>query len=76
MIWTIPNIKVIKVFEHKVQSWVGGTGPEAVFKEKSLGFFAQIEGSYESLFLGKELPDLQSSDLVDLTITRHKRTST
>lgn len=74
MTWTIPNIKVLKVEERKTSLWVGGVGSDAVFKEKSLGWFVQLEGSYESLYLGQEKPDLQINDTVDIIISRHERT--
>lgn len=70
MVWKIPSVKVLKIEERKTSIWKSGVGSDAVFEDKSLGFFAQFEGSYESLFLGHEKPNLKAGDTVDITITR------
>lgn len=68
--WTIPRVLVLNVEERKRSLHVSGTGADAIFRLESVGWFAQFEGSYESLFLGTEKPDLDKGDRVNITITK------
>jgi hypothetical protein len=49
------------------------TGMVSIYTEK-VGWFVHLEGSYESLFVGKEKPtDLEPGTEVDIIIWPHRR---
>lgn len=67
--YTIPT-KVNSIEQHWKRLHVSGFGPDAIFKNTSLGWFVHFEGSWEALYLGQEKPDLQTGDEVIITIRK------
>lgn len=64
---------VVKVWEQHDRVHVTGTGPSAVFREVSRGWFVQFQGSYEALFFGREIPELEEGDFVKISFEKIQR---
>ena len=64
------NSEVNTVEEHKVPCYISGIGPDAIFTEKSLGWFVYLKGSHEALHLGPERPTLAKGDKVKITVEK------
>lgn len=63
--------EIISMEEHFSQEYISGSGAEAVFKKTSLGWYANFEGSYELLFMGKDKPtDWFPGDRIKITFTK------
>jgi hypothetical protein len=61
---------VAKIEERFQNVHVGGTGKDALFADISKGWFALFRGSWESLYLGRERPNLLVGDVVRITFER------
>jgi hypothetical protein len=62
--------RVTRVWEHKERDHAGGTGADALFTERNLGWFLAMEGSYEALPLGPTKPTLEVGDKILVTIEK------
>lgn len=62
--------KIVEVEEHFVPAYISGFGAEAVFENRSKGWFLYLEGSYEALHVGKEKPELQKGDRIKITLEK------
>lgn len=62
--------RVKTVEERFEKKHVKGVGPDAEFKDVSLGWFIVMEGWPSALGLGSEKPVISSGDMVELTIAR------
>ncbi len=68
--YTIPNVRVVEVREYFTERHRAGFGKDATFVKVSLGWFIQIEGSHEALYLGREKPLIETGDRVSITIRK------
>lgn len=66
----VTQTSVATLEERKERVYISGIGDNAVFEEKSLGWFVWLKGSYESLHLGMENPGWKVGDQVKITIER------
>ena len=66
----IIHTSVIAIEERKDHKYVSGFGPDTVFADVSRGYFVTLEGSYESLGVGMEKPDLRVGDKMKITIEK------
>jgi hypothetical protein len=66
----IVQSKVLKVVELTIKTYVSGVGPEARFKEKSLGWYLYLEGSYEAIHMGSSKPEFEAGDRVKITFEK------
>lgn len=64
------NSKVADVKEEFQPCWISGFGKDAVFENRSRGWFIYLEGSYEALHVGKEKPELQKGDRIKITLEK------
>lgn len=55
---------IVSLEEKTDQMYVSGVGKDAVFKPIPGGWFMQLEGSYEALFIGMEKPKVCVGDIV------------
>lgn len=62
--------KVTKLGEHFTKEWLKGSGAEAEFTERSLGWFAMFEGSFEMLYFGETKPEFDTGNKVKITFTK------
>lgn len=66
----IINTKVANIEEEFVPTYISGIGKDALFENRSKGWFAYFEGSYEAIHVGAEKPELAKGDRVRITIER------
>lgn len=69
----IKHVRVIKVDEHKNKIWRSGTGENAVFDTPSIGWGVLLEGSYESLMVGMEKPNIKPGDFVTVILEKEPK---
>lgn len=50
--------RVLSVEERFKKTYIDGVGADAQFIDKSLGYFAVLEGSYEALYIGDSKLDI------------------
>lgn len=62
--------KVCEVEEEFQPCYISGIGKDAIFENRSKGWFVYLEGSYEALLVGKEKPDLQKGDRIKITLEK------
>ena len=62
----VTRMKVLKVEERFRRRWVSGAGPDAVFREESLGWFVIMDGG--TMSMGSEEPQFAAGDVVRLSI--------
>lgn len=62
----VTRMKVLKVEERFRKRWVSGAGPDAVFREESLGWFVVADGG--TMSVGPEEPEFMAGDVVRLSI--------
>lgn len=62
--------KVLDVAQRVTKQWKYGAGDDAIFEEKSLGYYALFEGSFEAIHLGHEPPTLRVGDRVKITFEK------
>jgi hypothetical protein len=74
--YTIPNVRVIDCREYFTERHQSGQGPSAVFVKVSLGWFVQLEGSHEALYLGRERPEIVSGDRVTVKLIKEPANET
>lgn len=67
--YVIPT-KIVDVEEHFVPTYISGIGADALFENRSKGWFIYLEGSYEAIHVGKDKPELVKGDRVKITIER------
>jgi hypothetical protein len=60
--------KLKRIEERFREKWLSGHGDTSKFEKISIGWFIHLEGSWESLFIGYEKPDLNVGDNVIITI--------
>jgi hypothetical protein len=63
--------KVVKVEERFNKEWIMGAGENAIFKKVSMGWYVQLAGSWESLFVGATAPDIDIGDIAMIRISFH-----
>ena len=61
--------KVVKIEEKFEKTHIRGVGPDAEFKDVSLGWFVSFQGSYESIHVGFEKPTTKFGDIATVEIT-------
>jgi len=66
----VTHTRVLSVREEFRKTYVSGFGESAKFNERSLGWYAHLEGSYESLHLGSERPEIHAGDRVKITVEK------
>ena len=65
---------VVDVTQHVEQKWKGGVGEKAVFEPIPRGYYVHMEGSYEALHVGPEMPDIRTGDRIKITVEKvHER---
>lgn len=62
--------KVLDVAERVTRKWQRGSGNDAIFVEKSLGYYALFEGSFEAIHLGFDPPAFRVGDKVKITFEK------
>jgi len=70
MKYKVPAVCVLHVKEMFERKHVSGVGNEAIFADESIGWYIWLEGSYESICVGQQKPELQVGDRVNITIER------
>ncbi len=65
--------KVRNVEEKLVKNWLGGAGENAVFQDRSWGWFVSLEGSHESFHAGYTKPDIEVGDTAIIRISFYGR---
>jgi|HubBroStandDraft_6_1064221.scaffolds.fasta_scaffold02348_20 hypothetical protein len=68
--YTIPNVRVVDCREYFTERHQSGQGKDAIFTKVSLGWFVQLEGSCEALYLGRERPEIVSGDRVTVKLIK------
>jgi len=58
------------VDERFTQEWIVGVGKEAVFRQRSLGWFLYLGGSFEAIYVGAEKPEFNVGDQVKITFEK------
>lgn len=66
----VTKTTITRVFEHTKKIHVGGFGNDAVFEDRSAGWYITMRGSYEALHVGAERPELAPGDPVKITVER------
>lgn len=61
---------VAKVDEAFARDHVSGTGPDAIFTKRSLGWYVIFVGSTEAIYFGESRPQLNPGDKVKVTFER------
>ena len=69
MIYAFPT-KVVKVFRHQPIIRSYKVVDEVHNITEDCGWFVRLEGSYESLFLGMEEPELKAGDRIKVTLEK------
>jgi len=62
--------KVVSVERHEKQIYVGGFGQDAKFIGENKGYFLLLEGSYEALHIGFEMPAFRVGDRIKITMEK------
>jgi hypothetical protein len=66
----VTHTRVLSVRKEMRKIYLSGFGEEAKFREQSLGWYMHLEGSYESLHLGFEKPEIHAGDRVKITVEK------
>ncbi len=61
---------VTRVEEKIARQWVSGAGDKAVFDDRSEGWYAVLDRSPASIYLGTGKPGLKEGDTVRLTLEK------
>jgi hypothetical protein len=69
MAW-VTYTRVQRVWERKRRVYVEGFGEKAQFREETMGWYAHLGGSYESIHLGDEKPELEPGDVMKITLEK------
>lgn len=64
--------RVVSVVEKKRKVWARGTGEDAIFAEHSMGWFINLEGSFESIYVGSDMPQARPGDMATVTMKFEK----
>jgi hypothetical protein len=62
--------RIIKIEEKFRMDWMSGYGKEALFTRTSLGWFIQLEGSGESVFISQGKPGWIEGDYIKVTFEK------
>lgn len=64
------SAKVRGVEEKFVERYIGGIGDDALFATISQGWYINLIGSWEMLYVGNDKPNLKINDDVTVTIEK------
>lgn len=62
--------KVRNLEEAFERRWDGGTGPNAIFRNHSLGWYLYLEGSYEAIYVGDTKPPFNVGDKIKISFEK------
>jgi len=64
------SLTVQEVSQRKIKEWVSGTGNDAVFRDKTIGWYVSFNEAPFSIYVGMAEPEYTKGDKVWLTITK------
>jgi len=62
--------RVVSIEQRFKRVYIGGFGETAKFREEDQGYFMLLEGSYEALHIGFQLPAFSVGDRIKVTMER------